>query len=199
MFEDRNQDTGGKLAQESAAGCNDLERMLPESPTPERVCLRLAQILRVRSNEVALLRLEKSALRFVFPSELCGAGMIPLSGASVAARTVAARTPLLSNSFARVRHLRLFESIKLNGKSSEGSEQMPIQKIISVPVVQPDGRVLGVVQVSRKGPDKSLAGADFTREDVKELAQAAQILARMPFMQDAQPSMAGAPGSVERG
>lgn len=196
MFDDRDQDTGEKPAQESVAGSNDLERMLPESPSPERVCLKLAQILRVQSNEVALLRLEKSALRFVFPSELCGAGLIPLSGASVAARTVAARTPLLSNSFARVRHLRLFESIKLSGK---GNEQMPIQKIISAPVVQPDGKVLGVVQVSRKGPDKSIAGADFTREDLKQLAQAAEVLARMPFMQDAQTPMAEVPNRVERG
>lgn len=197
MLDDCNQNTGGRPG-ESAAGCDDLERMLPESPSPEKVCLKLAQILHVRSNEVALLRLENNALRFVFPSELCGAGMIPLSGSSVAARTVAARTPLLSNSFTRVRHLSLFESVKLSGKDSEDSEQMPIQKIISVPVVQPDGKVLGVVQVSRKGPDKSLAGADFTREDLKQLAQAAEVLARMPFMQDAQPSIAEVPNRVER-
>ena len=199
MFDDCNQDTGGRPDGESAAGSNDLERMLLESPSPERVCLQLAQILRVQSNEVALLRLENSALRFVFPSELCGIGIIPLSGSSVAARTVAARTPLLSNSFARVRHLSLFESVKLSGKDSEGPEQMPIQKILSVPVVQPDGKVLGVVQVSRKGPDKSRAGPDFTRDDLKRLARAAEVLARMPFMQDAQPPMAEVPKGVERG
>jgi len=41
-----------------------------------------------------------------------------------------------------------------------------------------------VVQVSRKGLDSSLAGADFTSEDLKQLEQAAEILARMPFMQE---------------
>ena len=89
--------------------------------------------------------------------------------------------------------------MKLRGKGSEGPEQMPIQKIMSVPVVQPDGKVLGVVQVSRKGPDKSLAGEDFTREDLKQLVQAAQVLARMSFMQETQPSMTGGPNRVERG
>ena len=61
---------------------------------------------------------------------------------------------------------------------------MPIQKIMSVPVPPSGGTVRGVVQVSRKGLDRSLAGADFTNEDLKLLEQAAEILARMPFMQE---------------
>jgi hypothetical protein len=44
--------------------------------------------------------------------------------------------------------------------------------------------VVGVVQVSRKGLDASLAGADFTSHDLKHLEQAAEILSRMPFMQE---------------
>ena len=43
---------------------------------------------------------------------------------------------------------------------------------------------MGVVQVSRKGLDPSLAGADFTGEDLKLLEQAAAVLARMPFMRE---------------
>ena len=43
---------------------------------------------------------------------------------------------------------------------------------------------MGVVQVSRKGLDASIAGADFTGEDLKLLEQAAAVLARMPFMQE---------------
>ena len=61
---------------------------------------------------------------------------------------------------------------------------MPIQKIMSVPVVGSDGRVAGVVQVSRKGMDATLAGADFTSDDLKLLERAAQILAGLPFMQE---------------
>jgi hypothetical protein len=44
--------------------------------------------------------------------------------------------------------------------------------------------VVGVVQVSRKGLDASVSGADFTNDDLRQLEQAAEILARMPFMQD---------------
>jgi len=44
--------------------------------------------------------------------------------------------------------------------------------------------VFGVVQVSRKGLDASLAGPDFTGEDLKLLEKAATVLARMPFMQE---------------
>ena len=162
--------------------------MLKESASPQRVCLKLAQILRVRHNEVALLRLEHGSLRFIVPAQLRAAGVIPLTGTAVAARTAATRTPLLSNSFARVRHVSLFESVKLGAEEdSEGSEQQPIQKIISVPVAQSDGEVVGVVQVSRKGLDPSLAGADFTGEDLKQLEGAAELLARMPFMQEGAP------------
>jgi hypothetical protein len=63
-------------------------------------------------------------------------------------------------------------------------EQMPIQKIMSVPVADREGRVVGVVQISRKGLDSSGAGADFTNEDLKQLELAADIVARMPFMQE---------------
>lgn len=162
----------------------DLERLLPESPSAERVCLKLARILGVHRDEVALLRLEKNSLRFVFPPELRAAGALPLSGSAVAARTAATRTPLLSNSFARVRHVRLFESVKLGGLDDDSSQQMPIQKIMSVPLMSAPGNVVGVVQVSRKGPDASLAGADFTGDDLKRLEKAAEILARMSFMQE---------------
>ena len=174
----------GAGAQPAKATLNDLERMLSESPSAERVCLKLAQVLHVHRNEVALLRLEKNSLRFVFPPELRAAGVLPLSGSAVAARTAATRTSLLSNSFARVRHASLFESVKLGGVEEDISQQMPIQKIISVPVVSSEGNVLGVVQVSRKGLDASLAGSDFTGDDLKQLEKAAPILARMSFMQE---------------
>src|ERR1017187_9497212 len=88
----------------------DLEAMLSESPSSERVCLKLARILNVRRSEVALLRLEKGSLRFIYPAELRATGALPLTGSAVAARTAATRTPLLSNSFMRVRHASLFEA-----------------------------------------------------------------------------------------
>jgi hypothetical protein len=182
------QGTGAKSAKDNASGVKDLEKMIAESPSPERVSAKLAQILNVARNEVAVLRIEKGSLRFVFPAELRAAGVIPLASSAVAARTAATGTSLLSNSFSRVKHVSLFESVKLGAaEDNQASEQMPIQKIMSVPVAQPGGKVLGVIQISRKGLDFSLAGRDFTSEDLKRLEEAAAVLARMPFMEEGAP------------
>jgi hypothetical protein len=177
---------GSAGTQFSKALIAELERIGSESPSPEPLCLKLAKILHVNRNEVALLRVEKSCLRFVFPTELRAAGLLPLSGSAVAARTASTRSPLLSNTFVRVRHVSLFESVKLGSADIDehGSQQLPIQKIMSVPIVAPNGQVKGVVQVSRKGLDTSLAGADFTHDDLKLLERAAEIFAGMPFMQE---------------
>src|SRR5260370_441251 len=179
------QGSAAKAAKAAKAGVSELESMLSESPSSDRVCLKLAQILAVRRSEVALLRLDKGSLRFIFPPELRSAGVLPLTGSAVAARTAATRTPLLSNSFMRVKHVSLFEAVKLGVEVEDRSqEQMPIQKIMSVPVMASGASVMGVVQVSRKGLDPSIAGAHFTGEDLKQLNPTAKILARMPFMRD---------------
>lgn len=174
----------GSAAKTAKVSVMDLENMVSESPSADRVCMKLAQILRVRRSEVALLRLEKGNLRFVFPPELRSAGVLPLSGSAVAARTAATRTPLLSNTFMRVKHVRLFEAVKLGAVEEDRSlDQMPIQKIMSVPVMRTGTEVKGVVQISRKGLDASVAGADFTNEDLKQLERIAEILCDMPFME----------------
>jgi len=178
--------TGTKPARENRHTVGELEQMLAESPAPELACVKLAQILRVQRNEVALLRVERGTLRFLFPPELRAAGVIPMTGSAVAARTASTGTPLLSNSFARVKHVSLFESVKL-GTGEQVSELPPIQKIMSVPVTRDGSKVLGVVQISRKGLDPSLAGADFTGDDLRVVEQAAGILARMPFMEESAP------------
>src|ERR1700674_5137247 len=171
--------SAAKAAKAAAAGVSELESMLSESPSSDRVCLKLAQILGVRRSEVALLRLDKGSLRFIFPPELRSAGVLPLSGSAVAAPTAATRAPLLSNAFMRVKHFALFEAVKLGAEVEDRSmEQMPIQKIMSVPIAVSNGSVMGVVQISRKGLDSAAAGVDFTNDDLKQLEQMAEILAR---------------------
>jgi hypothetical protein len=179
--------TGNQAAASRAAksDVNELEAMVSSSPSTDAVCLKLSQILRVRRSEVALLRLDKGSLRFIYPPELRSAGVLPLSGSAVAARTAATRTPFMSNTFMRVKHVSLFEAVKLGaGEEDSSQDQMPIQKIMSAPVAPAGGSVMGVVQISRKGLDPSLAGTDFSAADLKHLEQAAEILARMPFMQE---------------
>src|SRR6202171_337586 len=179
------QGSAAKAAKAAKGGVSELANMLSESPSSDRVCLKLAQILGVHRTEVSLLGLDKCSLQFIFPPELRAAGVLPLTGSAVAARTAATRAPLLSNAFMRVKHVSLFEAVKLGAEAEDRSqEQMPIQKIMSVPVASSGGTVMGVVQVSRKGLDASLAGADFTSEDLKQLEQTAEILSRMPFMQE---------------
>ena len=130
----------GFAAKAAKASLSELESMLSESPSSDRVCLKLAQVLHVRRSEVALLRLDKGSLRFVFPPELRSAGVLPLTGSAVAARTAATRFPLLSNTFMRVKHVSLFEAVKLGAEVEDRSqEQMPIQKIMSVPVARSGG------------------------------------------------------------
>lgn len=183
----RHHGAGAQPAIDHTHSVHELEKMITESPSAEVVCLKLAKMLRVQRNEVALLRVEKGSLRFVFPAELRAAGMIPMTGSAVAARTAATATALLSNSFARVKHVSLFESVKLNVPGEGVAEQPPIQKIMSVPIAKSGGKVVGVAQISRKGLDSSLAGADFTGDDLKLLEQAADVLSRMPFMEDGAP------------
>lgn len=113
--------------------------------SPERASAKIAQMLEVARNEVAVLRLEKGSLKFVYPPELRAAGVIPVSSSAVAARTAATGTSLLSNSFARMKHASLFESVRLGGKDdNQASELMPIQKIMSVPVSEPGGKLWGL-------------------------------------------------------
>ena len=85
-----------------------------------------------------------------------------------------------------MKHVSLFESVKL-GTREDNQASEPIQKIMSVPVSQLGGKIVGVIQVSRKGLDSSLAGGDFTSEDLKRLEQAATVVARMPFMEEGTP------------
>lgn len=169
----------------SGPNLSELLQLVAESPTPDRVATKVAKLLNVQRTEVAFLRLESTLLKFLHPPELRAAGAIPLSSNAVAARTAATRTSLLSNNFRRVKHVNLFETVRLASDLSgtEFIETAPIQKLISVPIeCERDGKVLGVVQISRKGLDLRLAGPDFTTNELKLLEQIAPILAQMSFM-----------------
>jgi hypothetical protein len=163
------------------------KRLIDQEATPDRVCNELSKLLSVQQDSVALLRLNKGMLSFLYPAHLRTSGLIPISSPAVAARTAATKTTMLSNNFARVRHASIFEGIK-----AEESEPIPIQKMISVPVFGVDREILGVVQVSRKGREASLAGRDFTHDDLHRLEDAAAEIARLPWMLDAEAVIRGA-------
>jgi GAF domain-containing protein len=145
------------------------------------LCMVLAKIFQVQYTEVALLRLEKGLLRFIFPEHLRTTGSIPLSGKAVAAHTALSKKAEIFNNFARVKHASIFETIKPESSDSEEAPPAPIQKLMSVPVMDRNSNVVGVIQISRKGLDSKYA-QDFSREDLHDLEIAAGLIATAPAL-----------------
>jgi hypothetical protein len=147
-----------------------------ENATPESICSCVAEIFQVKETEVALLELGGSLLNFVHPAELKTAGAIPLSSSAVAARTARSRQAELFNTFTRVKHSSIFELVKLG---DTGLDDQIIQKLMTAPVLAPFGKVVGVIQISRKAPRPAAAGPDFTPEDLHQLEEVAKVVGKL--------------------
>jgi hypothetical protein len=159
-----------------------LGSVLGQGVTPLDVSMVLAKVFRVQYTEVALLRLENGLLRFIFPEHLRTTGAIPLSSKAVAAHTALSKKAEIFNNFAKVKHASIFETIKPSGADiEEHVPPVPIQKLMSVPILDPDSNVMGVIQISRKGTDPRYA-PDFSREDLHDLELAAGVLASSPVL-----------------
>ena len=146
------------------------------------LCMVLAKIFRVQYTEVALLKLETGLLRFIFPEHLRTTGAIPLSSKAVAAHTALSKKAEIFNNFARVKHASIFETIKPDSNTTdEPAAPAPIQKLMSVPIIDRNSSVVGVIQISRKGLDPKFA-QDFSREDLHDLELVAGLLATAPAL-----------------
>src|SRR2546430_17049154 len=73
-----------------------------------------------------------------------------LKGSAIAAHTAISKKLELFNNFPRVKHARIFETVKLT-QQSEQPDPLTIQKLISGPVLHPQDRGLGVLKGGRKG------------------------------------------------
>lgn len=184
---EKSNSTQGAAAAATATSEGSLESVLSQASTPDKFCMSLAKLFSVRAREVALLRAENGLLKFLFPEQLKIAGFIPISSSSsVAAHTALTKRTELSNTFTKVKHARVFETVKLAApEDNDQSEQASIQKLISAPILTSERKVLGVIQISRKAFDLASAGPDFTSEDAHQLEVAAKIAATMPFMTEA--------------
>jgi hypothetical protein len=161
-----------------------LGSVLGAGVTPLDVSMVLAKVFKVQHAEVALLRLEGGLLKFVFPEHLRTTGAIPISSKAVAAHTALSKKAEIFNNFARVKHASIFETIKPVGAEAEApAPPAPIQKLMSVPILDQHSIVLGVIQISRKGLDPRFT-QDFSREDLHDLEIAAGVLAGSPVMQE---------------
>ncbi len=150
------------------------------SPRPDvslaSIAERVAKIVGVRPDEVAILGLSTKwrHLYFLAPEALRNVGHIPLSSTSaLAARTARDSRPELDNNFAKSRHASVFEGVRVNGETVEA-----IQKIISAPILA-DGKVVGVLQISRKGPTVKGVGPDFTAANVGDVLALCKPLGRL--------------------
>ena len=127
------------------------------------VAEKIAKNLGVQTDEVAILGVSTRwrHLHFLVPQALKNVGFIPLtSNSALAARTARESKPEINNNFSAVRHATVFEGVKAATTRGES-----IQKIISAPILC-DGKVVGVMQISRKGATPTEAGADFTADEL---------------------------------
>lgn len=148
----------------------------PKSEHLARLATEIASAFRSRKNEIAILRLstDGKVLRFLYPVRLQTIGAIPVSTVhSLATKTIRDRRGEVVNNFPAYKHPTVFESVDL----SEQEKAAPIQKIMSAPMIA-DGKVVGVIQVSRKGNRGESVGPDFSHQDLSRLTSLGGILAK---------------------
>ena len=137
---------------------------------------KIAKNLGVKHDEVAILAVSTRwrHLHFLVPEALKNVGFVPLSSNSaLAARTARESRPEIENNFAATRHATVFESVKFASDASGA-----IQKIVSAPILL-DGKVIGVIQISRKGANPHSAGPDFTAQDLGNILALCKPLGKM--------------------
>ncbi len=137
---------------------------------------RIAKEFDVKTDEVAILAVSepKRHLYFLVPAALRKVGEIPLSStAALAARTVRDSRPDIVNNFSTVRHASVFEGVKADSLNASA-----IQKIVSAPILA-DGKVIGVIQISRKAAALGEAGPDFTSDDLGKILAICKPLGKL--------------------
>ena len=140
------------------------------------VAEKIAKTLSVRKDEVAIMGVSTRwrHLHFLVPEALKNVGFIPLSSNSaLAARTARDSRPEIDNNFSVARHAAVFEGVKITSEEPES-----IQKMLSAPILS-EGKVIGVIQISRKGPSTASAGPDFTAADLGKILALCKPLGKL--------------------
>jgi hypothetical protein len=140
------------------------------------VAEKIAKTIGVRKDEVGILAVSTRwrHLHFLVPESLKRVGFIPLSSNSaLAARTAREGRPEIDNNFSAARHATVFEGTKISGEPGEA-----IQKIISAPILA-DGKVIGVIQVSRKGSTPLASGPEFTADELGKILALCEPLGKL--------------------
>jgi GAF domain-containing protein len=146
-----------------------------EIPTLAKLADQISKDFNVKQDEIAILALvqQDKFLRFLVPEKLQQVGNIPTtSTTALSARTAREKRPEVINNFSIARHPTVFEAVPLSAERGD-----PIQKIMSAPILA-ENKVVGVIQVSRKGKTVAAAGPDFTPKDLSDLVAVAGALSR---------------------
>jgi hypothetical protein len=171
----------------AAASNAELNRLLDEATRAGhglsdevivKITAEISKNFNVKSDEVAILHLVQNGnvLAFLYPLKLQKVGSIPMTNmVSLAVRTAREKRPEAINSFAMQKHPTVFEAVDLGVEHNK--EKNPIQKIMSAPLIA-EGKVVGVVQISRKGKNGPASGPDFTIKDLTALMAVAGLLAK---------------------
>jgi GAF domain-containing protein len=170
----------------------------PSDEDLNKLAGQIAQAFGAKKDEVAILHLSPDGkmLSFLFPVKLAKIGAIPLTTThSLATKTIRDRRGEIVNNFSVYKHPTVFEAVDL----SEQEKAAPIQKIVSAPMLS-EGRVVGVIQISRKGRASDVIGPDFTPRDLAELNAVGtilgQYLAALPFTAPGAPKPPGPPAKA---
>lgn len=168
----------------NAHGIADLGQLLDDlaaSTTPldteskARFAEHVGKLFGIKPDEVGILMVVDKGrlLKFLIPEKLHAVGTIPLTtNSALAARTAREKRAELNNSFTSARHATVFEGVPLSHRAGE-----LIHKIMSAPILA-DGKVVGVVQISRKGRTPMDSGPDFSPQDLRTLVGLNDALAR---------------------
>ena len=134
----------------------------------------LQERFQVAYDEVALFRqVDDDYLCFVIPRELANKGTIPLNAnQSIAAKTATTMKATCFNDFQAQRHITFFEGIKFT-TDIKGL----IQRMLCAPIVW-EKKSIGVIQISRKGPDQAQCGPPFGQSDLEDLVHFCQATAK---------------------
>lgn len=146
----------------------------PSGEALTKLAAQIATAFGAKKDEVAVLRLSPDGLMlsFLYPVKLQHIGQIPLTTAhSLAAKSIRDKRGDIVNNFSIYKHPTVFEAVDLSAED----KATPIQKIMCAPMLA-EGKVAGVIQVSRKGVVGAQVGPDFSQRDLGELMTVGSIL-----------------------
>lgn len=160
---------------------------LPSEQDLNRLAAQISGGFNAKKDEVAILRYSGDAkmLSFLLPVKLSVIGSIPITIThSLAAKNIRDKRGEIINNFPNYKHPTVFEAVDFSAEV----KAVPIQKIMSSPMIV-DGKVVGVIQISRKARPGDPVGPDFTPAELAQLAIVGSIVGKYVSELPAPPSV----------